>query len=202
MKKFLSLLLAAAMLLGCASALADDSYIENQNLAAWAAYYSALHEAAANNGQKLADTCMPYGNVKYTPGYNVRSCGVKGKDVADDGLYSDNGTFTMGMGAGVKDESLWYVSFTYDDATDRQVKVANTMFMIQALMLPGIIGELDQDTIIQIASKLVGATGDVAYEVDGMVLCAKPQFGLVMANSKAFYDAYYPNSIKDYTKVR
>lgn len=203
MKKFLSLFLAAAMLLSCTAALADDGTIQNPYFSAWAVNYLDWHiYMSEEQGLKLDDICVPDISLRYIPGYTVRTNGVKDQDVTDDGWYSANGTFTMGAGAGVTDDSLWYVSFTYYDSVDALVKEANTVFMVNALMDAAIIGELDENTLVEIETALIDATDNVAFEVDGMVLCAKPMFGLVMANSKAFYDAYYPNSIADYTKIR
>ena len=204
MKRTLSLLLVTVLLLACASALGETAYevLVNPTLAEWAEGFFTYNLMLLQNEIYLSDNIIPSANIIYNPAY-VRS-GSDGQRIADGGVTSEEGTFSVGMGAGIDDETMWYVTFTYNTNADREVIIYNTVNMLMAFRAIGALGDVESDLIVDLTDALLSSTESVAYELGDAVVAVKQLDNgqlLIMVDSLEFYNAFYKGSIANYTRL-
>ena len=198
----LALVLAVALL--PLSAFAQDEYefVVNPNLELWSQYYQALHLNMLADGEALSDSILPGARILYMEN-NVRR-GSGGERVIDGGMTSEHGTFTIGMGAGVDDDALWYLSFSYNANADLDVIMYNTLFTLIALEAAELMPELDTEYLTIVAQAMINSDEDIAMEVGDLVLAGKwlgSGQRLVLVNSLPFYDAFYLGTIENYISL-
>ena len=201
MKRMLVCLLTLLLVFAALPAGAEIRELEDPQLMMWCEIFSLLTlDSAADNpgGEYVSAT----GKIAYDPA-SMRSNGA-GVSMADGGLLSGEGSYTLGMGASPDHTDMWYVSFTYSADTDTQVIIDNTVNMVfAASVMTDTFGETEDEIMENMNSivyGLLGSNEDIAVEVGEFVFAAKHLGNqlLIMADSLDFYNAFYKGSIANY----
>ena len=208
MKKTLVLFVVLTMLM---SVNVKAESIENPNLVKWAEEYLSWHLTlmAQDEPVMLEDSMTFSGRINYNE-EDART-GYNGKKAADGGTYSENGTFSLGAGAGLDDDNLWYVSFTYEKNADSDVMLYNTYFMLLSSedLLDGLSDAgLDNSEAGKFAAKmtqqLLLSEEDMAIQTGNVVAVSKKLSTgqrLVALETVDFYEEFYKGSIENYITI-
>lgn len=204
MKKTISILAALLVFLSaCTAATAENKaiIIDNPTLTEWAIQYTVQLLLMQKEGNPVEHDTGNGSILSYEQ--NIRY-GANGERVLDGGLYSENGIYTLGMGAGVDRDDLWYVTLTFGSNADPKIVANNTRCMICAFEdLDKAFSESDETKAIfeEILAILTQGNGDVGFEINGKLLMRK-ELGnglfIVGVDSVTFYNAFYAGSLKDY----
>ena len=207
MKKGISFLAAIIFLMVCVPVMgetADMIRIENSTLTEWVKEYTSLLLLMKENGNAVE---MDTGNGIICSYEQDIRFGVNGERVLDGGIYSENGIYMLGMGAGVDQDDLWYVTLTFGPNVDQQIVTNNTLCMIYAFGdLYRLFSESEEskDTFVEILDMLTSGNESVGFELNGKLLMRKElgngQF-IVGVDSVAFYNAFYAGSLENYYKL-
>ncbi len=169
----------------------------NAKLSDWyRSYYKRVHSLESYTGDRGPATDMVMIN------YSETRKSMDGEEVADGGMTSLGGTFSIGVGSGVDNEELWYATLTFPADIDEQVMEINTLMAVAACQAVGIDFGDDDEIIYTLAGFLCYSEGDAAVEIGDLVLATKILSGgqrLVMFDSLDFYNGFYAGSIEDYT---
>ena len=110
MKRIVALILCLSLSLSCSGALALSELI-NPNVSQFCFYYMqyamALSESV-DDFSILEKLAFSAGKIGYFD-HDART-GYTGQKVADGGASNQLGTCTLGVGAGLSNENLWYVT--------------------------------------------------------------------------------------------
>lgn len=186
--------------------------IENPNLVKWAESYLACHLTLLMQDEPvMLDDSMTFsGKINYDESM-IRWGNGSGKEVVDGGVGSAKGTFAIGAGAGLDDDNLWYVSFTYEKNVDSDVMLYNTYFMLLSSedLLDGLsdAGLDDSETekiMIQITQQLLMPEEDIAIQTGNMVAVSKKTDAgqrLIALETVDFYEEFYKGSIENYITI-
>lgn len=190
--------LILCLLLALPAARADEK--ANPSVAAWCDAYNTL---MLNISSNLSDVLLVSGNIQYAASDIDQSRGVS---MVYGGAYSPESTYAIGMGSGLENDDLWYVSFTYYNAQAKDIQYTMLCSILSSLAVGVDLGGQDEamESARYILSALISADSDVAMELDGVVFVFKSlSSGLLFAlDSKAYYDTFYKGSISNYQVIR
>lgn len=211
MKRILALIVCLTLALSCSGALALEELI-NPNAevlcSTYFMYTMALAESVENYGI-LENLTFSAGKIGYFPS-DART-GYTGQKVADGGATNELGTCTLGVGAGIDNENLWYVTNTYSAGLDYLTLRVSAISMVMASHGLGVNLGDDAETAIatamDLADLLLASTTATAYQLDDVVYFCKPldsraplEGGMFIlgVNSLEFYNEFYYGTIKNY----
>lgn len=211
MKKMFVTMLVMVMLF-CVNVNANEMCtLENPDIMKFAEHYAGFHLDLMSRDEPmfLSDNILFGGKINYNE--DDARVGYSGKKVADGAIYSEYGTFMIGCGAGIEDEDLWYVSFTYEKNADPDVMLYNTYFMMgssedffNALMESGYDEEEQDELMMEILQELLTTKEPIAIETGDVVFVSK-ELGsgqrLIVLDSKEMYEEFYKGSIDNYMEV-
>lgn len=213
MKRIVALILCLTLSLSCSGALALSELI-NPNVSQFCFYYMqyamALSESV-DDFSILEKLAFSAGKIGYFD-HDART-GYTGQKVADGGASNQLGTCTLGVGAGLSNENLWYVTNTYYPGLDYLTLRVSAISMILASDGLGVsLGEDDTAvaTAMELADMLLASTESTAYQLDDVVYFCKLLDGrtpleggmfILGVNSLEFYNEFYYGSIKNYNVI-
>lgn len=210
MKRIVSLLLCLFLACSAAGAFADE--LVNPYITTHCEMYIHFMLSAAEslNDMEFLD------NFAFTAGkilYNRRDTriGYTGQRVADGGAMNDLGTCTIGCGAGVDNEELWYVTNTFSAGMEPHVlsTSALAMFLSAWPMCPAMGADADEayENAGALADLLLSCNVSTAYQIGNLVFFCKPLDGraplnggmfILGVNSLDFYNEFYYGTIPNY----
>lgn len=202
MKKRIALLLVGLLLFGCLTAGCAEGMLilDNPVLIGWAVNYGAMELLMQEQGIPM-DSHGVNGSISYYE-KNIRT-GANGERVADGGAYSKQGTYMLGMGAGVDQEDLWYVTMTFNAGADKDQCANNVFCMLYAFDdLRETLSASENDGLLQeMINMLVGDNGTFGIQLNGKIIMRK-ELGngqvIIGVDSIPFYEAFYAGSLTEY----
>ncbi|MDD3411716.1 MAG: hypothetical protein PHY12_13010 [Eubacteriales bacterium] len=196
-RRILAMLLIAAMLCTASAVCAEElQTLTNPYITAWGQLYTE-----ALNIEKMTDMALfsePKIHYADSGVRNGLKTGASGAVVANGGVHSQKETFTVGMGAGVDNPELWYVSFVFTGKTSEQDLVYTVAAMLIGCHAVGLDlstgdGEYEEH-VMQVLEKLLSGKRPLMIEANGLVLVAKDLGDgqqLFAVDSLAYFDDFY-----------
>lgn len=205
----LSLMLSLCMM---TPASAGAAYV-NTTLIAWSNAFNGFADLLAKNDGISEPADVPFTTGRIVADEESFTEGYSGVKVAHGGMYSPNGTVTLGCGTGVvyknnelnyfADGDYWYVSLTYSaEASQKTLKVTGMAFVLACVKV-GLPIPAD-DTMIQHVSELLDllfAYDNIALQMGDLVLVHKILPGdqhLLAVDTVLYYDEFYYNDTENY----
>ena len=203
MKRIVSLILLSLLLLVSVPALGEYLELQNPTLLSWCDAYNAYYLAFMDSSDDFSgDSILLGGNIVYDPTQTRKS--YYGDAVADGGLTSTLGTYVVGMGAGVENEDLWYVSFTFDASAKENDVLVHSMCAVLASQAGGLyLGEGEEvgEMVNLLLNPLLSSSEDLAVKYCDIVLVSKHLSGgklLLSIDSYDFYDGFYAGTVANF----
>lgn len=202
MKRIIALSLMLLLLLFGSCALAEYKELLNPNLDIWCNNYNSFFLSMfAEGGDYSGDSILMGGKIIYDPTQTRVS--YYGDAVADGGLSSTKGTYMVGMGAGVENEDLWYISFTFGANASGDDIVQHSMCAMLACLPLGLNlgdGESAVDNLTALLMPLLTSEKDIAIKYCDLVFVKKDLGGklLFSIDSNDFYDGFYAGTISNF----
>lgn len=196
------MVLACLLLSVCATAgwAEEMKILDNPVLIEWAINCAAMELIVEQEGISI-DRHEANGSISYYE-KNIRF-GANGERVADGGTYSKQGTYMLGMGAGVDQEDLWYVTMTFNPGVDKD-QCANIIFcMLYAFndLRETLSAEGNEGLLQEIINQLVGDNGTFGIQLNQKIIMRK-ELGngqvIIGVDSIPFYEAFYAGSLTEY----
>lgn len=214
MKRIASLILCIILVLNFTGAFAAElNELINPYAESFCTQYTLftllLCDDALNDINVLDNLAFSTGNIRYFSS-DARK-GYTGQKVADGGAMNELGTCTIGVGAGIDNEDLWYVTNTYSGGLDYQTLLISAVAMCMASNGLGVNLGTDIDEVVntsmQLAKMLISCTETTAYQLDDVVYLCKlldnrsPLEGgmfILGVESLDFYNEFYYGSVENY----
>lgn len=185
---------------------ASASEVDNYNLMAVSMLYNGLMVRFANSDQEL-DYCAAAMSIPYRQ--DSLSTLLNGEKIAKGISYSLQRSITMGMGAGIDDDSYWYLSLTFPYSV---LSTDSFFYNMYSLVLGSILADVgitpddDADTNVTMALDIIDAL--VADGQNTAVTCGDLAFFyidtssevIIGVDSKNYFDNY-PSSIRNFKTV-
>ncbi len=196
--------LTAALVLACLAPLSGAlalSRLENPALTAWADAFTVI-QLAYMGENKAVDLTGTDGVIYYNAFENRIS--ADGQRVADGATFSEDGNYMLGMGAGVNNDALWYVTMTFRSGGDAGLCRNMTECMLLSFEdLAQMFGE-DPELMEDICDALVHDGNPTGIQLNGKVLFRKPiseTAFIIGVSSLEFYRAFYYGTLGDYINL-
>lgn len=129
----------------------DLQSIENVALIEVSLYYAAFAEAFASDS--ATDRCAATYGISYRDS-SLRTLN-NGEKIADGYAKSLNGSFSKGAGAGIDDDSYWYLSLTFPSGIDSEVISLNSMALISGAEFSSEGSEKDETGAVNKAADIL-----------------------------------------------
>lgn len=205
----MSLILCVCMM---SPASAGTAYV-NTTLTEWSAAFKYFANLLTQNDGISDSADIPFTSGRIVADEDSFTEGYSGVRVAHGGMYSPNGTVTLGCGTGVvyvnkdmnyfADDDYWYVSLTYSpEASNKTVNVTGMAFVLACIKV-GLPIPTD-DTMLQRVAEMLDllfAYDNIALQMGDLVLVHKLLPGdqhLLAVDTVLYYDEFYYNDTENY----
>ena len=181
--------------------------VVNRNLMSVSMLYNGLMLRYAKENQEL-DYCAAADSIPYRQ--DNLSTLLNGEKIAKGVSYSSQRTITMGMGAGIADDSYWYLSLTFPYAVANSDSFSLNVFSLVLGSILADVGITPSDnteenitTALTIISALMEDNENTAVTCEDLTFfCVDTSSELIIGvDSKNYYDNLNSSSIKKFKTV-